>query len=221
MGNLASKIRTLAAETKRRNVYKVAAVYAVTAWGASMGASSLLPAFGAPGWAVRVFVIIAALGLPIAIVLAWAFEVTPQGIVREGQEVFPANATSQARYSRTTMHSDARGRVRISWEDATGRKERSFDRAFRFGRDAACEVHFDDPMVSRHHAEITFQDGCWWIADLDSRNGTQVNGKLVTRMQLPGTSIARLHDAGPQLTIEVHAAPHAATIASPDPRNRS
>ena len=67
-------------ELKRRNVYKVAVAYAVVAWLLIQLASILFPTFEAPAWVMKVFVAIVALGFPIAVVLAWAFELTPQGI---------------------------------------------------------------------------------------------------------------------------------------------
>src|SRR3954454_7057164 len=70
------------AELKRRNVYKVAIAYAVVAWLLIQAASILLPTFEAPSWVMKAFVILVALGFPIALVLAWAFEATPEGIKR-------------------------------------------------------------------------------------------------------------------------------------------
>src|SRR5436190_3049628 len=74
--------RNFFAELKRRNVYKVAVAYAVVAWLLIQAASILLPTFEAPSWVMKVFVVLVALGLPIALVLAWAFEATPEGIKR-------------------------------------------------------------------------------------------------------------------------------------------
>jgi TolB-like protein/Flp pilus assembly protein TadD len=70
------------AELKRRNVYKVAIAYAVVAWLLLQAASILFPTFEAPPWTMKVFVAAVALGFPIALVLAWAFELTPEGIKR-------------------------------------------------------------------------------------------------------------------------------------------
>jgi len=70
------------AELKRRNVYKVAIAYAVVAWLLLQAASILFPTFEAPPWTMKVFVAAIALGFPIAVVLAWAFELTPEGIKR-------------------------------------------------------------------------------------------------------------------------------------------
>src|SRR5205823_527774 len=70
------------AELRRRNVYKVAIAYAVVAWLLLQAASILFPTFEAPPWTMKVFVAVIALGFPIALVLAWAFELTPEGIKR-------------------------------------------------------------------------------------------------------------------------------------------
>jgi TolB-like protein/Tfp pilus assembly protein PilF len=70
------------AELKRRNVYKVAVAYAVVAWLLIQAASILLPTYEAPAWVMKVFVAVVALGFPIALVIAWAFEMTPEGMKR-------------------------------------------------------------------------------------------------------------------------------------------
>jgi len=70
------------AELKRRNVYKVAVAYAVVAWLLIQAASILFPTYEAPAWVMKVFVALVALGFPIALVIAWAFEMTPEGIKR-------------------------------------------------------------------------------------------------------------------------------------------
>jgi TolB-like protein/Flp pilus assembly protein TadD len=74
--------RNFFAELKRRNVYKVAVAYAVAAWLLIQAASILFPTFEAPGWVMKVFVTAVAAGFPIALILAWAFELTPEGIKR-------------------------------------------------------------------------------------------------------------------------------------------
>jgi hypothetical protein len=70
------------AELRRRNVYKVAIVYAVIAWLLMQIASQIFPFFQIPNWAVRLVVLLLILGFPIALVLAWAFELTPGGLRR-------------------------------------------------------------------------------------------------------------------------------------------
>src|SRR5204863_3696319 len=70
------------AELKRRNVYKVAIAYGVVAWLLMQVASQIFPFFEIPSWAVRLVVLLLILGFPIAVVLAWAFDLTPEGLKR-------------------------------------------------------------------------------------------------------------------------------------------
>jgi adenylate cyclase len=69
-------------ELKRRNVYKVAIAYAIVAWLLIQAASILFPTFEAPSWMMKIFVTLAILGFPIALLFAWAFELTPEGLKR-------------------------------------------------------------------------------------------------------------------------------------------
>ena len=69
-------------ELKRRNVYKVAIAYAVVAWLLIQIATQVFPFFEIPNWAVRLVVLLLVIGFPIALILAWAFEITPEGIKR-------------------------------------------------------------------------------------------------------------------------------------------
>jgi TolB-like protein len=70
------------AELKRRNVYKVAVAYIVAGWALAQGIAQVFPVFDVPNWAIRLVVLLIIIGLPVALVLAWAFEITPQGIKR-------------------------------------------------------------------------------------------------------------------------------------------
>src|ERR1700704_5215817 len=70
------------AELKRRNVYKVAVAYLVAGWALSQGIAQVFPVFDIPNWVIRLIVLLIIIGLPIALVLAWMFELTPQGIKR-------------------------------------------------------------------------------------------------------------------------------------------
>jgi serine/threonine-protein kinase len=70
------------AELKRRNVYKVAVAYAIVGWLLVQVATQVFPFFEIPNWAVRLVVLLIIVGFPIALVMAWAFELTPEGIKR-------------------------------------------------------------------------------------------------------------------------------------------
>jgi TolB-like protein len=70
------------AELKRRNVYKVAIAYAVVGWLLIQVATQVFPFLEIPNWAIRLIILLVAIGFPIALVIAWAFELTPQGLKR-------------------------------------------------------------------------------------------------------------------------------------------
>jgi TolB-like protein/Tfp pilus assembly protein PilF len=69
-------------ELKRRNVYKVAVAYAVVGWVVAQIATQIFPFLEIPNWIVRLVIVLIAIGFPIALVIAWAFEATPEGIKR-------------------------------------------------------------------------------------------------------------------------------------------
>ncbi len=75
-------VRNVFAELKRRNVYKVAIAYGVVAWLLMQVASQIFPFFEIPNWAVRLVVLLLVIGFPVAVILAWAFELTPEGLKR-------------------------------------------------------------------------------------------------------------------------------------------
>jgi TolB-like protein len=77
-----SEKRSFFSELKRRNVYKVAVAYIVAGWALSQGIAQVFPVFDVPNWAIRLIVILIIVGFPVAVVLAWAFEITPEGIKR-------------------------------------------------------------------------------------------------------------------------------------------
>ena len=84
------------AELKRRNVYKVAVAYIVAGWALSQGIAQVLPVFDVPNWTIRLIVVLIIIGLPVALVLAWAFEITPEGIKRtEVADRMPAATRSK------------------------------------------------------------------------------------------------------------------------------
>src|ERR1700694_672430 len=77
-----SKRASFLAELKRRNVYKVAVAYAIVGWLLVQVATQVFPFFEIPNWAVRLVVLAIVIGFPVALVIAWAFELTPEGLKR-------------------------------------------------------------------------------------------------------------------------------------------
>src|SRR5207249_3583811 len=87
------KIDNFLSELKRRNVYKVAIAYAVAGWALSQGIAQVFPVFDIPNWVIRSIVVLIIIGLPVALVLAWMFELTPEGLKRtETADAMPATA---------------------------------------------------------------------------------------------------------------------------------
>jgi TolB-like protein/Tfp pilus assembly protein PilF len=73
-------LRNFFAELKRRNVYKVGIAYAVIAWLLMQVATQVFPFLEIPNWAIRLVIMLLIIGFPVALILAWAFELTPEGI---------------------------------------------------------------------------------------------------------------------------------------------
>jgi len=91
------KIDDFFAELKRRNVYKVAVAYIVAGWALAQGVAQVLPVFDTPNWVVRFLVVLIVLGLPVALVLAWVFDLTPEGIKRTSTKTAPVTAEESNR----------------------------------------------------------------------------------------------------------------------------
>jgi pSer/pThr/pTyr-binding forkhead associated (FHA) protein len=67
-------------------------------------------------------------------------------------------------------------------------------RSVVLGRSRECDVRVDDPNASRRHAELRQEGATYWLIDLDSTNGTQLNGRKVTRAKLSDGDRIRLGD---------------------------
>src|ERR1043166_7066590 len=91
MGNFVSQL-------KQRRVYRVAIGYAVAAWLTVQVAATVLPAFHAPEFILPVLIVLLGVGFPVALVLAWAFDVTPRGIEKT-PDGSGASAAKNLRYA--------------------------------------------------------------------------------------------------------------------------
>lgn len=169
------------AEMKRRKVFHVGSLYLITGWGASLGAAELFPAFGIPDWVVRAFVIVVALGFPFALILAWAFEITPEGVVLDpGAEdrvkAVSKEADREGGAATTVVQSEG---IEASWTSEGEQHSRDFYKDFVLGRGREADVRIINTRISRLHAKVKYERGSWWILDLSSRNGTELNGELL------------------------------------------
>ncbi len=82
-----------------------------------------------------------------------------------------------------------------------------FVKPFRIGRGADNDVVVSDPHVSQQHAEVTFEEGKWWIRDLESTNGTVVRGERIEKVVVEGALRVRLGHEGPGLVLEPEGRP--------------
>src|SRR5205814_3372357 len=90
------KIDNFFAELKRRNVYKVAVAYAIVGWLLVQVATQVFPFLEIPNWVVRLVIALVVIGFPIALMIAWAFEATPEGFKRT-EDVDLAAAAKQSK----------------------------------------------------------------------------------------------------------------------------
>jgi serine/threonine-protein kinase len=98
---LAEKLRVnlkkFLAELRRRNVYRVAVAYGVVSWLLVQIATQVFPFFDIPNWAIRMIVVVLLLGFPVAVILAWIYELTPEGLQRTDEVVPAKSAPSKGR----------------------------------------------------------------------------------------------------------------------------
>ena len=216
---MARGLREIFEEARRRRVFRTTGVYVVAVWGLSQGAVELAPALGFPPEVVRWILTGALLLLPFVVVLAWKFDVSREGIVRDplDQPTLGASAFETLSTMPTVLGGEGgAGGVVVRWSDAQGGGAVFFRDAFFVGRGADCRVRYYDPLVSRKHARVYPDAGVWRIEDLGSRNGTQVDGEQIDGVRaLAETTTLRVNEAGPDLRLEhVAAGPgfHAATM---------
>src|SRR5205807_10256266 len=89
-----------------------------------------------------------------------------------------------------------------------GKTATSAKSMLRVGRAADCDVRFDkerDPKVSNHHAEFLFEDGCWFVVDTASTNGTLVEGRRIAKHRLRQGEEVQFGKGGPLLRVEFDA----------------
>lgn len=204
-------------EARRRSVFQTTGVYIVAVWGLSQGAVQVAPALDLDPSFVRWILIAGIALLPVVVLLAWRFDVSREGIVRDpgdqptlGISDFDTLATMP-----TAMGEEAgTGAIIVRWTDVNGPCGALFREEFFIGRGAECGVRMYDPLVSRKHVRVYPEAGVWMIEDLGSRNGTLIDEKRIgTPVALVLESVLRVNEAGPVLHLE-HVAAGAAYHAA-------
>ena len=197
--------RALFDEARRRGVFQATGVYVVAVWGLSQGAVQVAPALDLPVEIVRWILIGSVLLLPVVVVVAWRFDLSREGFVRDpGDQPTLGVADSDTLATMpTALGDDGSGALVVRWTDVNGAGAALFREAFFVGRGAECGVRFYDPLVSRKHARVYPEAGIWMIEDLGSRNGTLLDEKRIAAPTALGLeSSLRVNEAGPSLRLE-------------------
>jgi len=192
-GRKISRVHQFIIEAKRRKVFQVTSVYLVAAWGLSAGAAEIFPALGLPAWTVRYLVIGLFSATPVVIVIAWIYEFSDQGIQRD------RDLHKLTEQETVIAHAGDVPVLTARWQG----QELRFGFDFYIGRDESCEMQLVDPMISRRHARVEYQGGAWFLRDLGSANGTEVNGKKVESVRLQAGAVVGFYAGGPLLTIDI------------------
>ncbi|UCC83492.1 MAG: hypothetical protein JSW46_00735, partial [Gemmatimonadota bacterium] len=90
-----SRLKRLTDELKRRRVFRVAVVYAAVAFVIWQAAEIAVPGLNLPGWVLTLVILLTALGFPVAVALAWAFDITPEGVKRTESETTAAEGPAE------------------------------------------------------------------------------------------------------------------------------
>ena len=194
-------------ELKRRRVVRTCVYYVIVCWVALQVGDILFEPMGLDDeQASRLLLLTAILGFPITFIFAWYFQVTPRGIVRTPSFVVrrvlrnmaPINDRRHARVS-NYFQKDTGGKdfgwiISAETGPLTGLSFGITD-AVEMGRSLECGIAIVSPHVSRKHARLELEDGVLVVEDLDSANGTVVNGKPIQgRHILRHEDEVRLHD---------------------------
>ena len=202
-------IKKLARELIRRSVLRALAAYLVVVWLLFQGFVDLFPAIGLPEWSIRVFLAIAVTATPVVAVLAWKYDLTRKGFLRDRVDVASARISSLARAIGPTQrsasgHDRGCGIVHVSWMNDKGEAcEREFDKAFVIGRDFKADVRMWDDRVSRRHLQVYPDGDDWYVKDLASLNGSFVDGQTIDIRKIDSDFEVSLDANGPKIRLAI------------------
>ncbi len=206
------KKRKLVRELSRRGVFRALAAYILIVWLLAQGLVDLLPAVGLPEWAIRLFLATAVAATPLVAFLAWRYDLTMKGLLRDRADIVTGPQYTVSRSSvptrRSTLKQNAAlGVMRASWRNKDGEQcEREFQSAFIIGRDDQADVRMKDDRVSRRHIWVYPVDDEWYVKDLDSLNGSYVNGQSIDVMKVDPEIEVSLDRHGPKVHLVIHVA---------------
>lgn len=201
-----SGLKAFFRELRRRKVLRACLWYVVGAWLVLQLAWVFLPMLDMDrALGLQLLSVLAVAGLPVAFVLAWWFDLTPRGVertppFRERRVLSNIPPLNDRRGSGSWRAPDAASSSRFTWvlSAETGPLAGltfGVDRSLVMGRSLECDIAVVSPQVSRQHARLDLQEGELYIEDLNSANGTVVNGRrLQNRCRLQHADEVRFHD---------------------------
>ena len=176
------------------------------------GLVDLFPAVGFPDWSIRVFLGTALAAMPLVALLAWRYNVTIKGVLRDPADVAMPQRDTVSRSNSPTRRSTQQqntsvGVVLATWKTTDGElREREFRSEFIIGRDFQADVRMKDDRVSRRHLRVYPEDNEWHVKDLDSLNGSFVNGKSIDDIKVDPELDVTLDKHGPKIHLHVRVA---------------
>ena len=200
-----SKVRHVLSELVRRQVFRTLGAYIVIIWGLAQGIAGLLPSFGIPDWVTRSFIYAAISATPLVAWLAWRYQFTMQGLVRDPEdEGAVLDGTGLLNHARSRHDPLGVSAIIVSWQ-SEGEEIQMVESTepIVIGRDTGCDVVIMNPHVSRSHAIIWAHNSAWHVTDLQSANGTWLGGARIEERGLRDRDTLSLDRDGPQLTISV------------------
>ena len=200
-----SKLRGFFAELVRRQMFRTVGAYIVIIWGLAQGLAGLFPIFGVPDWVLRSFVYASIAATPLVVILAWKYQFTMQGLVRDPEdEEAELDGTGLLNRARTKHDTLGISPITVSWQsEGDGIQQLETNQPIVIGRDTGCDIVVLNPHVSRSHAVIWAHNSAWYVTDLKSANGTWLSGSNIQETVLRDNDALSLDQDGPQLTISV------------------
>ena len=193
----------------RRGVLRALGAYVAVVWLLAQGLVDLLPAMGFPEWYIRIFLAVTVSATPLVAIIAWKYDLTTKGFLRDKQDVAHHRQNTMARAVGPTTRATPRRRhdcsiVMASWKDDKGeRREKEFDSRFLVGRDFTADIRLWDDRVSRQHLEVYPVGDDWCIKDMSSLNGSYVDGNPIDVQRINGNLEVSLDKAGPRIQLVV------------------
>jgi FHA domain len=177
-------------ELKRRNVIRACVLYVVACWGVLQVSDIVGHSLGFDdAFVSRILLEASILGFPIAAIFSWFFEVSASGITRTPPFVerrFLGNITplEERRREATGLRASGRPEQSYDWilEIESGPlsgQRYGLEGSIVVGRSTECDLTIPVPRISRQHARFTVSDGQLLLEDLNSANGTSVNGAKI------------------------------------------